>query len=110
MPVLHVRTLSPQRSVASSHLPTFGCWRLGQGEPFWSPRRLPKSNNKAQTGWPGVARGHQAGTMVGISHLCKPAVTWTGGIPILRGADTGQPVSHQGMTHGSEVRGECGVW
>lgn len=62
-----------------THLPTLGRWRLGQGDPFWSPRRLPRSNNKAQTGWPGAARGHQAGTMVGISRLCKPAVTWTGG-------------------------------
>lgn len=23
--------------------------------------------------------------MVGISHLCKPAVTWTGGSPFLEG-------------------------
>lgn len=84
VPVLHPRTLSLKRSVASPHLLTLGRWHISQETlSLGLPRGTPKSSNKAQTGWPGEARGHQAETMMGVGRQCKPAVTWSRGSPFL---------------------------
>lgn len=43
VPVLHPRTLSLKRSVASPHLPTLGHRHIGQGDPlFRSPSENPQ--------------------------------------------------------------------
>lgn len=43
VPVLHPRTLSLKRNVASPHLPTLGRWHIGQGDLlFRSPSENPQ--------------------------------------------------------------------
>lgn len=81
---LGLQDFETQRSVASPRLPHIRPLAHCPGRPsFLVPWRWPLSSNKAQTGWPGAAREHQAETMVGVSRLCKPAVTRSGGSPFL---------------------------